>query len=263
MHDLALFPWHGLLLFFAGLVAGAINAVAGGGTFFAFPTLLLMGAPPVAANTTCTIALWPGSLASVFAFRRHMGENLRRIGWMIGAGAVGGWAGARLLLLTPDVTFAWMIPWLLLTATLLFAYGKKLAMWVKRRRTTLVEERATRHSVAVIMLCITALYGGFFGAGLGILTLATLYMLEIEDNMHRLNAVKTVVAASVNAAAFFTFLFSGIVLWNYVWVMMAGGIIGGYVGARLSLRLAPERVRSFVIAFAIVATIYFFKKTYL
>jgi uncharacterized protein len=263
MIELSTSPLYGVLLFAVGMMAGALNAVAGGGTFFAFPTLLLIGAPPVAANATCTIALWPASLASVYAFRKHMGEHLRRILWVIALGVLGGWAGARLLLLTPDATFSWMIPWLLLVATLLFTYGKRFAAWIAKRTRTLAWGQGMQRMVAVAMLCITALYGGFFGAGLGILTLATLYALGIEEDMHRLNAVKTVVAAAVNAAAFFTFLFSGTVLWHYAWVMMAGGVMGGFFGAKLSLRVSAQKIRRSVIVFATLATAYFFIKTYL
>jgi uncharacterized protein len=119
-----------------------------------------------------------------------------------------------------------------------------------------------RLTIATALLLVTALYGGYFGAGLGILTLATLYALGISDDMHELNAVKTVVAASVNASAFFTFVFSDIVLWHYALLMMVGGLIGGYFGARLSLKVAPDKVRRGVIAVAISMTVYFFFKTY-
>jgi uncharacterized protein len=249
-------------LFLAGMVAGALNAVAGGGTFFAFPALLLVGAPPVAANATCTIAVWPASLASVFAFRRHMGENLRRLPWMMVIAVFGGWLGAELLLRTPDATFSWMIPWLLLTATLLFAYGKAGAAWLAHRTAHHAGGKGVRLVFATMLLCVTALYGGFFGAGLGILTLATLYVLGIEEDMHRLNALKTVVAASVNAAAFFTFLLSDVVLWDYAILMMVGGIVGGYFGARLSLRVSAHVIRRFVITVATLATVYFFFEVY-
>lgn len=249
-------------LFMAGMLAGAINAVAGGGTFFAFPALLLIGAPPVAANATCTIAVWPASLASVYAFRHHMGEHLKRLPWVIALAVLGGWAGARLLLLTPDATFSWMIPWLLLTATLLFAYGKTIALGMARSTSHFPNASVIRIGFATLLLCITALYGGFFGAGLGILTLATLHVLGIEEDMHRLNALKTVVASSVNAAAFFTFIFSDIVLWHYAFVMMAGGILGGYGGARLSLRVSGQRVRQGVLCIASCATVYFFFEVY-
>jgi uncharacterized protein len=244
-----------------GIVAGGLNAVAGGGTFFAFPALLFLGAPSVAANATCTIAVWPASLASVYAFRRHMGEHIRRLPWVLVLAIIGGWVGAQLLLLTPDATFTWMIPWLLLIATLLFMYGKRMAVWVgKVSKHT--HGRWVRLTIATALLLVTALYGGYFGAGLGILTLATLYALGISDDMHQLNAVKTVVAASVNASAFFTFVFSDIVLWHYALLMMVGGLMGGYFGARLSLSIAPEKVRRGVIAVAISMTVYFFFKTY-
>jgi hypothetical protein len=250
-----------LFLIAIGMLAGGLNAVAGGGTFFAFPALLLLGAPPVAANATCTIAVWPASLASVYAFRHHMGEHIRRLPWVLLLAVIGGWVGAQLLLLTPDATFAWMIPWLLLIATLLFTYGKRMAVWVGKVSAH-AHGKWVRLSIATALLLITALYGGYFGAGLGILTLATLYALGVSDDMHQLNAVKTVVAASVNVSAFLTFVLSDIVLWRYGLPMMAGGVIGGYFGARLSLNVAPETVRRFVITAAISATIYFFFKTY-
>jgi uncharacterized protein len=251
-----------LFLFAVGMLAGGLNAVAGGGTFFAFPALLLLGAPPVAANATCTIAVWPASLASVYAFRQYMKEHIRRLPWVLLLAVIGGWVGAQLLLLTPDATFAWMIPWLLLIATLLFTYGKRMAAWVAKVSARHAHGKGVRLTIATALLLVTALYGGYFGAGLGILTLATLYALGISDDMHELNAVKTVVAASVNASAFFTFVFSDIVLWHYALLMMVGGLIGGYFGARLSLKVAPDKVRRGVIAVAISMTVYFFFKTY-
>ncbi len=233
--------------------AGALNAVAGGGTFFAFPALLFTGAAPIAANATCTIALWPASLASVYAFRQHLGTHIRTLGWMMALSVVGGWLGARILLAIDNATFSYLVPWLMLIATLLFAYGKRIAQLGKSGHN----HPWVSVTIATLLLSITAIYGGFFGAGIGILTLAVLYVLGLDD-IHEMNARKTVIAASINSAAFFTFVFSDVVMWNVAGIMVGSAIAGGYLGARFSLYFPAHHVRRFVLMVATMTTGYFF-----
>ena len=250
-----------LLLFCTALFAGAVNAVAGGGTFFVFPALLLSGISPISANATSTIALWPGAVASVVAFRRELrGLGIALI-WMMMLGAVGGYIGAKLLLITDNQTFEKMIPWLLLIATFFFAYGKNMAQMMDKVASRSGISRHYRMILSIAFQIIIALYGGFFGAGIGILTLAMLQLLG-EQDLHKINAMKTVIASSINASAFFTFVFSDIVAWDKALLMAVGGIAGGYGGAWLTLRVSPLTLRRIVLITACAMTVYFFWKYY-
>lgn len=248
------------LLFCAAAFATALNAVAGGGTFFAFPVLLFTGVPPITANATCTIAVWPGSLASLFAYRRELKDHLKNLPWMIALAFVGGWIGAQLLLNTPEKTFEYLIPWLLLAATLLFAKGKILAEAFGRRAGA--HGQHWRWRVSLVLQGGIAIYGGYFGAGIGILTLAMLQVLGM-DQIHRMNALKTALTSAMNASAVLAFLISGVVYWPAALIMLAGGIVGGYGGARLSLMVSPHLLRRFVIAVGTLMTALFFWKYYL
>ncbi len=249
-----------LLLFVAAAFATALNAVAGGGTFFAFPVLLFTGVPPIAANATCTIAVWPGSLASCFAYRHALQDHLRQLPGMILLALAGGWGGAQLLLHTPERTFEYLIPWLLLGATLLFAKGKPLAEAFGRMAGR--HGQHWRWGASIVLLALISLYGGYFGAGIGILTLAMLQVLGM-DHLHRMNALKTALTSAMNASAVLAFLLSGAVYWPAGLVMLAGGIVGGYAGAKIGLRVSPQRLRQFVIAVGGLMTILFFAKYYL
>jgi uncharacterized membrane protein YfcA len=242
-----------ILLLFTSLLAGALNAVAGGGTFFVFPALTLAGVPPVAANITCTIALWPAAVSSIFAYRGQWMGVLHRLPMLCVIGVLGGWAGAYVLLHTSNDAFSALVPWLMLGATLIFAYGKQCAAWVARMGAAYY----LRGALAIVMFSATAFYGGFFGAGIGILTLAVLYMMGMED-MHQMNALKTMLASAINAAAFFTFVASPQVVWDYALPMAAAAIIGGYGGARLALRLPQHYIHRFVLCVAVLTTGYFF-----
>jgi uncharacterized membrane protein YfcA len=249
-----------LLLFGAAAFATALNAVAGGGTFFAFPVLLFTGVPSIAANATCTIAVWPGSLASFFAYRKELQEHRQNLPWMLAFALVGGWFGAQQLLHTPEETFEYLIPWLLLVATLLFARGKSLAVRIGQ----LAERHGQRWrwGVSIAILSLISLYGGYFGAGIGILTLAMLQVLGMHD-MHRMNALKTALTGAMNASAVLAFLLSGVVYWPAATVMLAGGILGGYGGARLALRVPQVYLRHFVIGTGSLMTAAFFVRYYL
>jgi uncharacterized protein len=243
-----------LLLFIACCAAAALNAIAGGGTFLAFPTLLWLGVPSIPANATCTIAIWPGSLASMLAYRQRVVLPRGKMLAMLIIAIVGGWCGAQLLLHLESSQFDACVPWLLLSATLILAYGKKVAAWF---------HRAGRMPQALAwgMLVTTALYGGFFGAGIGILLLAMLYMTGLED-LHEMNALKVVLAAGMNASAFFTFLFSDVVAWDYAPPMIAGALLGGYMGAKMGLRIPQQQLKKMVLCIAIVSTVYFFVDFY-
>lgn len=248
-------------LMVAAIAAGAMNAVAGGGTFFLFPALLLTGSPAIAANVTCTIILWPAALSSAIAYRSHILHPPRQLIPVVALAIVGGAAGALLLLETPGDTFAFFVPWLLLGASVMFTYGPRLASHAARLATNHPHYHTGRMALALILLLLTAFYGGFFGAGIGILTLAILYLLEMDD-IHHMNALKTIVTTGINTAAFIIFAFSQDVLWQDFGYLLPAAVLGGYTGARLSLRSQRETIRRVVLIVAWLATGYFFYDYY-
>jgi uncharacterized membrane protein YfcA len=242
------------LLFVAAALGGAVNSVAGGGSFIAFPALLFAGVPPVAANATNTIALWPGTVASAVAYRRELREARRELVPLGIAGLVGGLAGSILLLRTAERTFVLLIPWLMLFATVLFSFGGAITRRLTRGA------RASLGLAAVAQLSISV-YGGYFGGGMGIMTLAVLSLVGMTD-IHRMNALKTVLASLVNGVAAIAFVIAGAARWAPGVVMMAGALIGGYAGAAIARRIDPKRVRRLVLVVAWGMTGYFFLRTY-
>ncbi len=252
---------NGIILFAVAIVAGAINSVAGGGSFITFPTLLFTGVPPIEANATNTTALWPGTLASVGAYRGELrGEHRRMLIPLVVTGIIGGLIGAIVLLKTPQTTFLRMIPYLLGGATLLFAFSGKISNWV-RSRTQHFHQRTTLGVVggALMQLCI-AIYIGFFGAGAGILMLAMFAIMGVE-NIHTMNAYKTMLATVCNGIALVTFVVAHAIMWPQAIVMTIGASLGGYYGAFFAQKMNPLHVRYIVIATGAAMSIYFFWKT--
>jgi uncharacterized membrane protein YfcA len=248
---------HICLLLGASFVAGALNAAAGGGSFLTFPALVFCGVPPIPANATNTVALWPGAVASIWAYRREMSAS-GRLALTLGIVSVlGGIVGALILLVTPPAVFSYIIPWLMLGATLLFACGKTVAA---RLRLSMAEPAGGKSlfKAAAIQFFI-AIYGGFYGAGAGILMLAAFELLSF-GNIHVMNALKLLLNACFNGSAVVTFILCGAVVWPQAFVVMAGGIAGGYGGAWLARRTPPEKVRAFVIAVGVSMTLYFFAR---
>ncbi len=248
---------HGLLLFATAVLAGGLNAVAGGGTFFTFPILLFTGVPPVAANATSSVAVWPGVIASAFGYRDLLTKHKSMLPLMIGIGLVGGWLGAELLLMTPDATFRDMIPWLLLVATALFAFGRPITDWTSRTFSSSPKLERFRVAFSSLFQLIISIYGGFFGAGIGILMLAMLQCLGMKD-IHDMNAFKAALGAGIHGSAVVTFILSGIIFWPQAIIMVAGAMLGGYATARLALKMSQQTVRLFVILVGSATTIYFF-----
>jgi uncharacterized membrane protein YfcA len=249
---------HAALLFGAALLAGALNAVAGGGSFISFPALIMAGIPPIQANATSTAALWPGTVASTGAYRSTFTPEIRRLlipVVLIGAG--GAFLGAMILLRTPQATFMGMVPWLLLCATLLFAFGQPLVKRLRARSSSWKHgERASTIASFALQLSI-AVYIGFFGAGAGILLLAMLTLLGLE-NIHAMNGVKTLVTSCCNLVALALFIHAGVIVWPHALLMLTGAVIGGYAGAHYSMKLPQARLRQVVIATGSLMTAYFF-----
>jgi uncharacterized membrane protein YfcA len=249
-----------ILLFFAGMIAGTLNAVAGGGSFVSFPTLLFTGVAPVEANATNTVALWPGLAASTVAYLKRLDSPLRLLLPLLITSVIGGWAGAVLLLKTPQHTFLHLVPWLLLGGTLLFTFGNKIRTLAGKASGSDLN-RVSWQSIAVIAFLefLVAIYGGYFGAGLGFILMGMLAALGMHD-IHAMAAIRTLLAAAINAAAVVTFIVAGAVLWPQFGVMVAGTLLGGWFGAHFAQKTDPQKMRYFVIGVGVVLSAYFFIK---
>lgn len=242
------FLWIGL----AAMAAGAINALAGGGTLVTFPTLTAVGILPIAASVTNTVALCPGYLGASLAQAKDLRGQGRRIWLVIPAGILGGVLGGFLLLNTGEKLFRQLVPFLILLASGLLAVQEPLRAWLVRRGRP-----GSHEKWALLPVGLAAVYGGYFGAGLSVIILAVLG-LTLEDNLTRLNALKQLIALAVNVAAAFFFLFSGRVEWSAVLVMAIGAIIGGLLGGNLAGRINPLTLRRLVVVVGfIVALVYF------
>ena len=208
-----------IFLFFAGVLGGALNAVAGGGSFIAFPALMFSGVPPIQANATNAVALWVGVTASSGAYRKHLDISRRVMIPLAVTSVIGGIVGAFLLLRTPAHTFLEILPWLMLGATLLFVFGGRLARGSKSG----LAHDASRTAIAVAALfeLVVAVYGGYFGGGVGIANLAMLAALGMTD-IHAMNALKVVLGGIINGIAVVTFTVAGAVAWKPGFIMIAG-----------------------------------------
>jgi hypothetical protein len=245
-----------IFLFLAGMLGGALNSVAGGGGFIAFPALLLTGVPPIAANATQTVALWCGVNASSHAYRGRLDVPRRILVPLLVTSVVGGLGGAFLLLHTPAQTFLHIIPWLMLAATLLFALGP----WIVPRKSSLAHDASVSSIVgASIFELLVSVYGGYFGGGLGMMNLAMLSAIGMTD-IHAMNALKALLGSLINGVAVVTFMAAHVVYWAKGAVMIAGALVGGYFGAHYAQRLPAKFVRVFVILVGASMTIYFFIK---
>ncbi len=252
----------GLILFIAAILGGALNSVAGGGSFFTFPSLIFAGIPPIQANATSTVALWPGSVASTSAYREELATQKRLFILLLGGiSLIGGVLGAILLLHTPQATFIRLIPYLLLLATLLFAFSPIITSLFRKRAGKTQKTAFTWPALVGISLIqlVIATYGGYFGGGIGIMILASLGLLGME-NIHEMNALKTFLQASINGVAVITFIIAGAVFWLQAIVMILGAIVGGFSGASIARLLDQRIVRGFVILVGTAMTIYFFVK---
>jgi uncharacterized membrane protein YfcA len=248
-----------IFLFVAGAIGGAMNAVAGGGSFVAFPALLFTGVAPIAANATNTLSLWVGTAVSGGAYRKRLNLPWRVLLPLLVMSLVGGLTGALLLIKTPAHTFLRVIPWLMLGATLLFAFGKHLT----GRLSAGISHEASNAAVAGASLfeLLVAIYGGYFGGGIGIMNLAMLAALGMTD-IHAMNALKIVLVAVINGVAAVTFIATGAILWPQALVMIAGAAIGGYAAAHYTQKLPQPLVRAMVLALGLGMTTYFFAKAY-
>lgn len=240
-------------------MGGALNSVAGGGSFIVFPALLFTGVPPIPANATNTVALWTAAAASGGAYRGRLKVARRVMVPVLSASLLGGLTGAFLLLKTPAHTFMRVLPWLTLGATLLFAFSKRLA----GGRKSVMEHEASTAAVAgaTVFQLAVAVYGGYFGGGMGIVMLAMLATLGMTD-IHAMNALKSVMGFVINGVAVVAFIVAHAVYWKQAIVTIAGGIIGGYLGAHYAQKVSQVWIRAFVVLVGAAMTVYFFWKSY-
>ncbi|CAN5733859.1 sulfite exporter TauE/SafE family protein [soil metagenome] len=247
--------WHYLWLVAASFIAGVMNAMAGGGSFISFPAMLAIGVPPIQANATNTVALWPGQLTSVAALRKDLRRDLLPV--VLTMSVLGGVSGAVVLLKTKQVTFMHLVPWLLLVASLLFGISGPVSRWLKARSSHAHGERPIPMVPLAIVLFPVCFYIGYFGAGAGFLIMTALALFGVEK-MYELNALKVTAACVSNLSAVVTFIFSGAIVWHYCLVSMVFAGIGGYVGAQYARRMNAEVLRTIVVVTGVVIAGYFF-----
>lgn len=245
-----------ILLFAIALLAGAQNSVAGGGSFLTVPALIFTGVLPIQANATNTVALWPGTVASIPPYRDALETERGTLILLSIISTIGGIVGAVILLKTPQGVFLLMLPFLMLVATILFAVGGPLTARLRKSGKMAGPRWLMLAGVSVLQF-VVAIYGGFFGGGIGILMLATLSLMGMR-NIHTMNALKVVLTTCINGIALFTFIFAGIVEWPQALVMMVGAIIGGFGGASVARKIDERYIRIYVILVGIAVSIALF-----
>ncbi|MDX1980961.1 MAG: sulfite exporter TauE/SafE family protein [Bryobacteraceae bacterium] len=245
-------PGTWLLLLAAAFLAGAVNAIAGGGTLLTFPSLLAV-LSPVSANATSTVALLPGSLAAAWGYRTELARCRVHLVRLLPPSFLGGVLGSLLLIRMPERVFANLVPWLLIGASILLLLQKPVARWLGAHP----HKAPSTGTVAAIVFFqfLVGVYGGYFGAGIGILMLSSLAFVGIHD-IHEMNAVKSVLAATMNGVTVVIFALSGVIVWRYALVMAAAATLGGYAGARVARRLPAGSVRAIVVATGFAVAIY-------
>jgi uncharacterized membrane protein YfcA len=247
-----------LLLAGSGLAAGLVNAIAGGGTFFTFSALVAAGLPPVVANATSAVAVTPANLSSAWAYRRELVANARRFMALGLVSLAGGLIGAFILTRTDNTSFRLLVPWLLLFATALFAASPrivKLAHAIGRREGRHPSTKAWAAGLAFQF--VVAIYGGFFGAGMGIVMLAALAVTE-GDEFHLINSAKHLCSTLIQLIAVVLFVIAGLVSWPETIVVGLASVVGGYLGVVFGRKLPPAVIRWMVIGVGAGLTVYFF-----
>ena len=256
--------WQHAWLVIASFLAGALNAMAGGGSFLSFPALLGVGVLPIQANATNTVALWPGQFTSIAAYWQDLKANLQLVLPVCSAALLGGVTGAIVLLRTGQATFMALVPWLLLLAAGLFAASGPVSSWLRRTRVSVSAAKPSPKPslvplwVGVVVVCF---YIGYFGAGAGFLLMSVLAVFGIQ-NINQVNALKVIATTTANGIAVVTFIVEKQILWKYCLLMMIAAALGGYLGARYSRRMDPRFMRLLVVVIGLGMAAYFFWKQY-
>ena len=248
-------PLEAALVVAAGLAAGAINTIVGSGSLITFPTLLFLGYPPLVANVSNTLGLVPGVLSGVVGYRRELaGQRSRAIPLLV-AGGLGGLTGAIVLLVLPESAFNRIVPILILVACGLMAVQPRLTAWIAERRSR--GDATPAHDGGPLLLIgvyATGIYGGYFGAGQGVILIALLAIL-IADDLQRLNGLKNAIAVTINAVAAVLFIAVAPVAWEAVLLIAIGSIVGGQIGATVGRRMSPVLLRAAVIVIGLIVAI--------
>jgi hypothetical protein len=252
MSDVGWFIVHrsSFIVFGAAFLAGIVNSIAGGGTLISFPTLVWLGRNAILANATNAAALWPGSFAGMIGFRRDLANVPRRLLLLTLPSVVGGAAGAILLLHTSTRTFEHLVPWLILSATLLLAFQEVITRHLPHRWPL---------GLVLVFQLLVGIYGGYFGAGMGILMLAALGLIGLTD-LHQMNGLKNLLAICINGVAAIYFAISGAVIWFDALIMAVAAILGGFAGAKIAHRLGRKFVRASVVVIGLGMTVALFLK---
>ena len=249
------------VIFAAGAGAGVVNAVAGGGTLISFPLLIWVGRDPIVANATNALALWPGAAASAFAFRRELARAPRLLGLLLPSAVVGGALGGWLLLRTPSRVFATIVPYLVLAATVLLALQRPLRRLVRASDAPDGEVHGGGRAVGLVLgQLAVSIYGGYFGAGMGILMLAAMGLYGLSD-IHQRNGLKNVAGAVTNGIAGLYFAASGAIAWADALILGIGAVVGGYAGAAIGRKLSRAVAEAVVVAIGVAMTLALFLKS--
>lgn len=249
------------LLIITGFIAGVCNAIAGGGTFFTLPIFLAAGLPPVLANASNAVAVWPGHILASVGYREVLRQDRRLLLKSAAIGLAGALVGAYALSTVGNARFRVMIPWLILLATVLFASGARLHAFFNTLQSNRALSLTHPNGCGVLIQFILAVYGGFFSAGLGVMLMAMLMAFGIHD-MQRNNAYKNALASVISTVAIVIFIAQGLVNWSHALPAFASGIIGGVVGAKLAQRLSAHFLKKIVIAIGLTLSIYYAKVIY-
>lgn len=255
------------ILFVAAMFAGGMNALAGGGTFFSFPALMAPGVPAILANATNAVCVAPGHALATIVYKRELSRSPRRVIMCTIAASLGAIIGAWLLTVTDEKTFKMLVPWLLLVATVMFAFGPLVQRWTKQLAKEHQKVISTDTNVvgnnpkSWLGYALASIYGGYFGAGQGIVLMTVVTLSGVED-LQEANAIKNAVATIVSLIAVIILAFKGLVLWNYGILMIIGAILGVYLGGRFAKGLSKQALRYFVLAAASFFTVVYFWTTY-
>lgn len=250
-----------VFLFLAGFFGGALNSIAGGGSFITFPALIFVGIPPIMANATNTFASCAGYMSGTYAFRKEISDHKDELLLIIIISLIGGVSGAWLLLKTPEAVFQEAIPWLLLFASVLFIFGGQINAVFKKMASYHRYASSIGGILLLIILLGVSTYGGFFNAGLGIITLSYL-SLAGYTNINAMIGLKLVVSTTVSLIAIVLFIYNDVIAWYEGTIVLCGTLIGGYVAAQVSRQLPQKHVRRFVIVVSVAITLYFFFDIY-
>ncbi|WIY24917.1 sulfite exporter TauE/SafE family protein [Parasedimentitalea psychrophila] len=242
-----------VVLITAAFLAGGLNAIAGGGSFLTFPALVFTGVAPIAANATSAVAVFPGYASGALGFLSELRRFDRRVLIrLLGLSVLGGVSGSLLLLVTPATVFNWVVPWLLLFATILFLLGGRINSWI--------EARGRAESNSWLPTLLVSIYGGYFNGGLGIVLLA-LFSAQGMRDLNLMNGLKNLLSFLLSAASVVTFTLAGIVHWYEAGFMMVAATIGGYFGARVARRLPVAMIKAIVVLVGLVMTTVFFARS--